>query len=72
MGAKSIENTMECVKPLWISIEVSVSVNNGANESRSGIVPAMAPYSIALFPTFLPRTASPMAAPRTIWVRESI
>lgn len=40
--------------------------------SKSGIVPAIAPQSIALFPIRLPATASPTAAPNVICVNESI
>lgn len=42
------------------------SVKCDAKTSKSGIVPAIAPYNMALFPTFLPKTASPTAAPNTI------
>jgi hypothetical protein len=35
-------------------------------------VPAIPPQTIALFPIFFPKTASPTAAPKTIWVKESI
>ncbi len=39
--------------------------------SKSGIVPAMAPYNKALLPIFFPNTASPTEAPNTICVSES-
>jgi len=42
-----------------------------ASTSKSGIVPAKAPKSIALLPILFPKTASPTAAPSTIWVNES-
>lgn len=35
------------------------------------MVPPIAPNSKALFPIFFPNTASPHAAPKTIWVIES-
>ena len=54
------------LKPLCISVAVIVSVRYLHTTSRSGMVPAMAPQSIALLPTFLPKTASPTAAPSTI------
>jgi len=66
MGANNTEKKTECVKPLWISKALTVSVKNEANTSKSGIVPAIAPYNIALLPIFLPKTASPTAAPKTI------
>src|SRR5678815_5017835 len=49
------------------------SVRNGpAKTSRSGIVSPMAPQIRARLPIFLPSVASPMAAPRTRCVSESI
>ena len=62
---------MECVKPLWISSAVTVSVKKEEMTSKSGIVPAIAPYNMALLPIFLPKTASPTAAPKIICVNES-
>jgi hypothetical protein len=35
-------------------------------------VPNIAPHKMALFPTFFPKYASPTAAPRQIWVSESM
>ena len=63
---------MECVNPLWNSRAVTVSTKNLEITSKSGIVPAIAPYNKALFPTLLPNTAWPTAAPNTICVTESI
>ena len=71
IGAKRILNNMEWLKPLCHSMAVMVSVKFPKNTSKSGIVPAIAPYNKALLPTFLPRTASPTAAPNTICVSES-
>ena len=51
---------------------VTVSKNIPGKISKSGTVPKMAPQSIALLPIFLPKTASPVAAPKTICVNESI
>ena len=61
----------EWEKPLCISVAEISSVKYLSNTSKSGIVPAIAPQRIALLPTFLPKTASPTDAPRTIWVNES-
>ena len=58
--------------PRWKTI-LSTSLNIKVDStSKSGIVPATAPHKIALLPTFLPKTASPTAAPNTICVKESI
>lgn len=48
-----------------------VSVYLPKKTSRSGMVPAIAPYNKALLPAFFPKTASPTAAPNTICVSES-
>src|SRR5690606_11623207 len=42
-GAKARENTMEWVKPRWISRAETVSTKWPAKVSRSGMVPAIAP-----------------------------
>ena len=48
------------------------STKNRVTISKSGIVPAIAPSTIALFPIFFPRLASATEAPNTICVNESI
>lgn len=72
MGAKPMEKISECEIPLWNAIACKSDINGLASTSRSGIVPAIAPQSSALLPTFLPRAISPIPAPRTICVKESI
>ena len=71
-GANKIPNKIECENPRCISRADTSSTKYLLNTSKSGIVPATAPHNIALFPTFLPSTTSPTAAPKTIWVNESI
>ena len=64
-------NTIEWENPLCITEAVRSSTKNLDTISRSGIVPANAPSTIALLPIFFPSTASPTEAPSTIWVIES-
>ena len=71
-GVKARMKSNECVTPRCISILRTGSTKGPQTTSRSGIVAAMAPHSIALLPSFLPRTISPMAAPMTMCVSESI
>ena len=70
-GDSKTLKTMEWLNPRCNSMAVIVSVKQLARTSKSGMVPPMAPYNKALFPTFFPKVTSPTAAPRTIWVSES-
>ena len=72
MGAIIKGNNKECEKPRCISVADKSSTKNFKIMSKSGMVPAIAPYSIALLPIFFPNVASATDAPRTICVKESI
>jgi hypothetical protein len=54
----------------WVVFSLSSAI--GVKTSRSGNVPRTAPHTRAFLPIFLPRTASPHAAPNVSWVKESI
>ena len=57
--------TKECEKPLCICVAEISSVKYLTITSKSGRVPASS-HKIALLPIFLPSTASPTEAPKTI------
>ena len=65
-GAIKTAKTKECEKPLCICVAEISSVKYLTITSKSGRVPAIAPHKIALLPIFLPSTASPTEAPKTI------
>ena len=56
----------ECENPLCITEAERSSTKNRITISKSGIVPAIAPRKIALFPIFFPNAASATDAPNTI------
>ena len=66
IGAIKTAKTIECEKPLCISVAEISSVKYLIKTSKSGIVPAIAPHNTALLPIFLPKTSSPTEAPKTI------
>ena len=66
MGAIIKGNNKECEKPRCISVADKSSTKNFKIISKSGMVPAIAPYSMALLPIFFPNVASATDAPRTI------
>ena len=71
-GVMMAQNNKECVNPLCASRAAEISIQKDATKSISGMLCANAPHSIAFFPSCLPANASPMQAPRAIWVMESI
>ena len=72
IGAATNGNKNECENPRCITEAVRSSTKNLLTISRSGIVPAIAPSTIALLPIFFPSVASATEAPKTICVNESI
>ena len=59
-------NISEWENPLCITEAVRSSTKNLITMSRSGMVPAIAPRTIALLPIFFPNEASATDAPNTI------
>ena len=71
-SAPTTQNSTECVMPRWNARFANGSSTSPPSTSKSGIVPPIAPQTSALFPMRRPRTASPVAAPSTIWDSESM
>lgn len=71
-GVNSKHERMECVNPRWANKLLGVSNHISATTSISGKVCASAPQSMALRPSSLPAITSPMQAPNTMCVIESI
>ena len=72
MGIMSSANKIECVKPRCANKLSGVFNQNVEMKSISGMLCANAPHSIAFLPKPFSKKASPMHAPKTIWVKESI
>jgi hypothetical protein len=66
------QNKNECVNPLWDNKLEDVFIHRELITSISGILCARAPHIIAFLPSVFPAKASPMQAPRTKWVTESM
>src|SRR5690348_7862203 len=65
-------NKKECVKPRCANNESAGSSQNEVIKSISGKLCVIAPQSIAFLPSCLPKNSSPIHAPVTICVNESI
>ena len=70
-GLTNRANSMEWVMPRWASRSEVAGSQKEATISISGMFCARAPSSRAFFPSCLPAIASPMQAPKTMWVRVS-
>ena len=62
---------MECVNPRCAMMSCVSFNQKVVMKSMSGVLCATAPTSNAFLPSFFPAMASPMQAPRTMWVKES-
>jgi len=65
-------NRKECVMPRCANNSVLTGIHIPAIKSTSGMLCAKAPHKIALRPACLSKINSPIQAPRTICVTESI